>query len=621
MFLKNLIQSSHDTVNTQASIQDVVNKMSKNNLHHIIIIEDEKPLGIITEKDILHIFKNGIDFGQPAYKYATKQLITLHNTHTMQYALTIMVNNNIRKIIIIDSNDYYIGTIEQDSLIYNFESQIDTNKHTVHDIINSANEAKMIDENSSLSNALEIMVQNNLTSILVTNKSNIPQGIISESDIIKLAKNHIDQNTQVKDHMHSPLIMLDIESSLEDVIHSMKDNHIRKIIIFDKTHNKYHIISSQDFANNFKGSYTKFLESKLHDMRDTFDVISEHIIELIDIEDQQVIYWANLSTQNAFNLKIDDNITKIIPKDLWQTLFKKLYENKTLNETIKIKENFYQLKAHYITINDDNIIKLFLNDITEISSLNFELKKQNQLQEQLLFNQAKLAQLGEMIGNIAHQWRQPLNAISVASSGLSLKKEFNTLEDEEFYEFTKLITQNATYLSQTIDVFRNFLKEKKELRTLVLQDRIDLCINIVSASLKSKNITLINKIQTSKPISIKMVTGELDQVIINVLNNAKDELIARKIQEPKIILDMLETKNHIEITIEDNAGGIPQEIMPYIFDEYFTTKDESSGTGLGLYMSKKIMNESLKGDILVQNTPSGAKFILQIPINQLATQS
>ena len=612
MFLKNFIKPINDTVTKTSSLQDVVDMMTKNSLHHIIIIENKKPIGLITEKDIISIFKDNVDFTLPAIDFATKDIITLHGTRLVQYALNIMVDNNIRKIIVINTKNEYLGCIEQEDIIYRFEEKLHESNISINELITMSNKAIIIDENESLRNALKIMSKNSLSALLISSNDKEPIGIISESDILKLAQKNVNQDSFVKDFMHFPLIKIDIQSSVDKMLLLMKEKNIRRVVVYDE-YDMFYLINSQDLANNLKGNYTRFLESKLHDTRETFNAMMENVIEIIDIEDEQIIYWTNSITKKSFNVNIDDNITKIVPEKLWKRILTKLIKEQFISETIEINNSFYQLKASYSKISEDNIIKLFLNDITEITLLTKALEKENEIKEKLLFEQAKMVQLGEMIGNIAHQWRQPLTSISASSTGLILKKEMNFLSDNDFYELTNHITHNAEFLSETVDIFRNFIKEKKEIKKVVLQDRIDIALKIINVTFKSKNIQIINNINYKEAIEIKMYLGELEQVLINILNNAKDVLIERKIENAKVKISLESTKKHINILIEDNAGGINRDILPNIFDKYFTTKSKDEGTGLGLYMSKKIITDSLKGELSVENKNKGACFNIQLP--------
>ena len=240
----------------------------------------------------------------------------------------------------------------------------------------------------------------------------------------------------------------------------------------------------------------------------------------------------------------------------------------------------------------------------------------NRKQDKQLYDTAKMAQMGEMIGNIAHQWRQPLSVISTAASGMKIEKEFDILDDDKFNNYCDSIERNTQYLSNTIDTFRDFIKEKKELKEVILQDRIDGALSIISSSLNNYFIKLINNIDYDSKIKVTLVLGELSQVIINIINNAKDILVENKIDEPYIKIACISKNTTATITIEDNGGGIPKDIIPKIFDPYFTTKHQTQGTGLGLHMSYKIITESLQGKLYVKNTDVGAMFIIELPINE-----
>ncbi|TLP40795.1 sensor histidine kinase [Arcobacter arenosus] len=128
------------------------------------------------------------------------------------------------------------------------------------------------------------------------------------------------------------------------------------------------------------------------------------------------------------------------------------------------------------------------------------------------------------------------------------------------------------------------------------------------------NIKIINRIDDKEPIKIKLILGELAQVIMNIINNSKDALHINKIQNPTIIIDVIKKENKAILTIEDNAGGIKEDVLPHVFEPYFTTKHQSQGTGLGLYMSFNIVKDSLKGNIYIKNTQSGAKTFIELPI-------
>ncbi len=282
--------------------------------------------------------------------------------------------------------------------------------------------------------------------------------------------------------------------------------------------------------------------------------------------------------------------------------------------------------------NNENII--ILTEITELFNLKNDLEQrvereiEHNCQKDLqLFASAKMASMGEMIGNIAHQWRQPLATISSVTLGIKIKLMMGKLdfskkdERESFLTFlnTKLdiIETNIEYLSTTIDTFQDFIKEKKELKEVILQERIDLTLDILKESLKNNYIEIKNNLDYNNPVKINIVIGELSQVITNIINNAKDALVENNIDNPWIKISLIQKNTNLNkmaiIIIEDNGGGIPDKVLPKIFNPYFTTKHKSIGTGLGLYMSYKIVTQSLKGKLYVKNSKYGAKFFIELP--------
>ena len=244
---------------------------------------------------------------------------------------------------------------------------------------------------------------------------------------------------------------------------------------------------------------------------------------------------------------------------------------------------------------------------------------QDKKQEALLSEQSKLASMGEMIGNIAHQWRQPLSVISTAATGMQIQKEFDLLEDEEFDKACNAINENVQYLSQTIDDFKNFIKNDSIKKYFSLTHSVEKFLSLVSGTIKNNNIEVI--LDLDDTIQINGFENELIQCYMNIFNNAKDALINQ--QEQLIIIKTLVKGKKAVISIKDNAGGIHLNIINKIFEPYFTTKHKFQGTGLGLHMTYNLIVDGMKGDIKVKNTNfnnkaknfTGAEFIITLPIS------
>jgi len=240
--------------------------------------------------------------------------------------------------------------------------------------------------------------------------------------------------------------------------------------------------------------------------------------------------------------------------------------------------------------------------------------------EKLLQEQTRLAQMGEMISMIAHQWRQPLGAISSALMSINIKLESGKfdltkdLEREEYFNFMKKkhtnIENYVEVLSNTIDDFRNFFKPDKSKEFVSLTTPITRALDIVQSSIQSKNIKLNIEFLNTDIVSIYQ--NEMMQVILNILKNSEDNFLEKKIQDPIINIITYKEDNSSLIAISDNGGGIPSHIVEKIFDPYFSTKDEKNGTGLGLYMSKIIVQEHNNGTLSVQNIKQGVRFLIEL---------
>jgi len=239
--------------------------------------------------------------------------------------------------------------------------------------------------------------------------------------------------------------------------------------------------------------------------------------------------------------------------------------------------------------------------------------KVNQLREKdnMLIQQSKMAAMGEMIGNIAHQWRQPLNIIGASVMGLTIRYESNSLTDEYVEKFTQNTEDTLQKMSKTIDDFRNFFRPNKVKESFELNKVIKDTIEFLSDSFKVNNIDIVYK--NDKIINIDGFKSELQQVLLNIFNNSKDAIKINNIQRGKIEVATDTRNSNIIISISDNGKGIPLDILDKVFEPYFTTKFKHQGTGLGLYMSKMIIENSMGGEINVSNLEDGAVFDIIIP--------
>ncbi|WP_456451798.1 FIST N-terminal domain-containing protein [Hydrogenimonas sp.] len=329
-----------------------------------------------------------------------------------------------------------------------------------------------------------------------------------------------------------------------------------------------------------------------------------------------------VKNQNAF---LNNTIVKVYLSEDPEARFAVEPVEVELDEKDRLLETFSTL----VTSSSREIIELnhYLEEevkkrTKELADLNASLEKRirqevqkNREKDKMLYHQSKLASMGEMINNIAHQWRQPLNIIALVMQDLTLKAKMGMLSPESVVLAEKKINETLKYLSDTIDDFRSFAARSEEQPH---PDRFEVCktvreaIRLVSVVLEDVDIRL----ELELPDKECVVTGranDLKQVVLNLVYNAIDVFKERHVEKPVIRIGVRQN-SHVVVYVHDNGGGIEEGLLDKIFEPYFTTKYQARGTGLGLYMSRMIVEKRLGGRILAKNRQGGALFEIALPI-------
>ncbi|MEA3498819.1 MAG: ATP-binding protein [Campylobacterota bacterium] len=438
----------------------------------------------------------------------------------------------------------------------------------------------LIRKNKDSQCPITTIVDKDLNILVNSRNSNIYKKYIKNSQKIKqYIKNSIDTNS------------LDI-----------KNDKVLHILIKPLVNNQNKIVAF--IINDYKHIFDK----RIVTIDQTFIYILFIIIFIIFIS---TIFTIIFSFQLTYPISLlVDTIKKISKGDL----FKKI-DIVTNDETSILVNSFNKMIKKQKSLHDQVI---HLNENLE-SRIKEEVKK-NRQKDKLIFEQSKLASMGEMIGNIAHQWRQPLTVISSGATGLKLQKEHDVLTDEEFYDTCDAIDNNSQYLSKTIDDFKNFIKGDRKKRIFNLKTDIDSFLHLIEGSIKNNHINIILDLQET--IQIEGYENELIQCLINLFNNSKDALKDVKYDEKLLFITTFIRNNSVYIIIKDNGGGIEKKVLTKIFEPYFTTKHQSKGTGLGLHMTHNFIVDSMGGTIDAHNTKYnyqgkgyiGAEFVIKLPM-------
>jgi len=337
------------------------------------------------------------------------------------------------------------------------------------------------------------------------------------------------------------------------------------------------------------------LEKSLKSFKSLFNSTMESIVlskdgKIIDVNDVTVEIFLFKSKEDVIGKELFDYVTddyKDLIKNNLKEDVKEPYEIECIKDNGNIINALVQGKT--LEINSQRIRVSALIDITEIKN-----------KDKLLFQQNKMASMGEMIGNIAHQWRQPLNVISTSASSIQLEQEFGLLDDKKINSTMDIIIQNTLYLSKTIDDFRNFFKTDNNLESFELKSAIKKALKLIDSNITNHNITIKTEF-LDQGIIIDGSSNEFIQVLLNIINNSKDAFVLNKIENRVIKIKEEVDSNFYKLKIMDNAGGISEDIIYKIFDPYFTTKHKSQGTGIGLYMSHQIIVDHMKGEFYARN--------------------
>lgn len=343
----------------------------------------------------------------------------------------------------------------------------------------------------------------------------------------------------------------------------------------------------------------KAAQEKTLEQKEEFESIfkySQDGIAIVDLKsnflncNDAFIDFIGYSKDELLQLNCDEIIGadyKGVNKEAFETVIKNGFIKNIEKECITKDGKHVNVLMSMSLLPDKNRVLISLRDMTAAK---------------VLESQSKLASMGKMIGNIAHQWRQPLSVISVSASGLKLKADFGEeITKDEILEYADKVVENTNYLSRTIDDFRDFIKGDKKFASLSVKKSLEMALKLVAASLKDNFIKL--EVDIKDDIQIYGSINELEQSFINIINNAKDALVANVEEGNRLIMIKAQKSDEtiLEIKICDNGGGIPPEVIDKIFEPYFTTKHQAQGTGLGLLMVDKIIRERHNQTIVVYN--------------------
>ena len=275
IFIKDIVKKNNIAVEKDFSISDAINQMYKNKEGTIVVLDKNEVVGILTEKDLVQLLNSKTNLDQDVINIAYKNIISINENRRLEYALNVLIDNHIRRLVIVDNDNRFVGLVTQEMIISNFETEYYRENLKVMQIVTSLTKNIItIDIGSVLEDAVETMFNNDIGSVLISQNSKIV-GIVTERDLVYLATKKMGPSTPVKEIMHSPVISVGLNDYIEEIIEMMRTKNIRRVLVKDLSGNDLCVMGTRDIVKNLKGTFGLFIETKLKYTKEALNSINE----------------------------------------------------------------------------------------------------------------------------------------------------------------------------------------------------------------------------------------------------------------------------------------------------------------------------------------------------------
>ncbi len=366
--LSSLLEGQEPICDADCSLREAFEAIREGGKGYVVLFKNGFPAGILTERDLLRFLSEGISFEEKAIDHAVKDLITVKEYRDIYYALSLMVENNVRRLIVVDEENRFKGTATLEKLLYRLEEDFLKRKLRVRDLL-MGKELYHVKPETPMGEVIKLMRSKNVGALPVL-KEGFPVGIITERDLVKFF-DRMDLAKPVSLYMSSPVVVVSLDQTVEEAIRLMEERNIRRLVVVDDDGKVVGIISNRDIARNAYEGYGRFLEVKLKHAKDVLNLLPEPTLEVLDLGKDQVIVWLNEKAKSLFGNLVDSSITEVIPEREWGYIYSKLLkERKVERFRFSVEHTVYELSASYLPTETSDIrgrIKVLLRDITEES--------------------------------------------------------------------------------------------------------------------------------------------------------------------------------------------------------------------------------------------------------------
>lgn len=362
--LKSIAERNRHCISADRTIEDAVQYMIAAGTSVVVFLEKETPVGIMTERDVVSFLQRGISPNAPLSS-VTHPPLTVTEEKTLLFGLNMLIDNNIRRLIVVDAEGAFIGVVTQDDLIRRLEGELYQQDARIIDVISTRQALRAVDAGDNLSAAVEMMTNYKVGSVLVMEKDAVA-GIITERDMLRIAGSKTPLTEKAGTVMSRPVVTATIDSSVHDVLAIMKARTIRRLLITYNDGAPFRVITNRDILRNIENSYLEFLNSKIRHAREILDFLPEIILEVIDVSGEQVIQWGNRRMKQAFNSTMANlPVTDLIPAETWGKIYPEIVNQGRIEKVqIELGDRIFELSASYMKMQREGIIQAILLDVT-----------------------------------------------------------------------------------------------------------------------------------------------------------------------------------------------------------------------------------------------------------------
>ncbi len=490
--IKNILLDEGISVNAGNSIAAAVATMYKNNQGVVVVLSNNLPIGIVTERDILHIMDDSYNSNIPIEAILkSNHIITVNGRRSIDYSLHILIDNNIRRLVVINDEGEFLGIVTQDMLIQHLEDDSFKTNMVVSSFIQKNRKLISLNKSQELSKALHIMNENNIGSIVATDDNNNPVGILTERDVVYIANDRISLSTKIFEVMSSPIVSARDTQNVKDVIDLMKTKKIRRVLVLNSDDKVISILDIRDIAQNLKGTYGQILEAKLKNIKNTLNQIGESVIEINEDNGVQVIQWMNDKAIKNFGKMTDKNLTSLIGQEIWKNIYSIVkVDGKCEKYKIKLNKMYFEMMCSYHFSNNKETLLIILRDVSkfEYAVIN-ATKKSTMLQNELEILQGVIDQQNNIV------------LVSDGEDIISANKSFfNFYRLDTIEEFTNKYNCICDTFIKHKDFFHIDSKEKKWVEEVLKLDQKQRVVSIFDLHISEPKVFTIqvNPLSTDK---------------------------------------------------------------------------------------------------------------------------